>query len=281
MSSSREYKIDFVRRTKELIENDFENFKSKNREVTFLMNCLLGLIVNVSENTKREKYSIFDKNMEDFDFFDLIPEKIAFFEGSFFEMNENGTPEYNCKRKEDFKKMMMSWFLVKLRNSIAHQNIKALNRDGKWVEVKMWNIKMDGGKDFEIIFEIEQLKNFVIKISEQYIEYYDWIFFKEKISDNGVELYKILKETNFEKKENDHSIEIYIKKILENNNFEEEYLEFMRLNIEKKLFEKIKELEKFVIIEKQKKEKKDEENKRRPNSKDKTFNKKFYEEFEK
>jgi hypothetical protein len=50
---STNYPKDFVERTKKLVETHYECIKTTNElEVTFLINCLLGLIVAVAENGK-------------------------------------------------------------------------------------------------------------------------------------------------------------------------------------------------------------------------------------
>ena len=78
MSAPVNYKIEFVKRTKEILEENFQFFQEKDREVTFLLNCLLGLIVTISENEKR-KNNVF-RGAIDPDFLNLIPEKIGFIE---------------------------------------------------------------------------------------------------------------------------------------------------------------------------------------------------------
>jgi len=59
MSENINYKEEIVKRTKDLLETKFEGLKNDDREVTFLMNCLLGLIIAVSE--KEKETPIFNK----------------------------------------------------------------------------------------------------------------------------------------------------------------------------------------------------------------------------
>ena len=58
MSAIENYKIEFIKRTKEILEGNFQILEEKDREVTFLLNCLLGLIVTISENEKRYKQKL-------------------------------------------------------------------------------------------------------------------------------------------------------------------------------------------------------------------------------
>ena len=76
MGATENYRIDFIKRTKEILKENFQSFEEKDREVTFLLNCLLGLIVTISENEKTEK-KVFKDNIDN-DFLTMIPNKIGF-----------------------------------------------------------------------------------------------------------------------------------------------------------------------------------------------------------
>lgn len=73
----------------------------------------------------------------------------------------------NIKRKADLTSKPKSWFLVKIRNGIAHQHIKDIIEDGKWTGIKLCNLK-NKIKDFEIILTEKELKNLAIKIASIY-----------------------------------------------------------------------------------------------------------------
>jgi hypothetical protein len=173
MGSIEDYPIEFVRRTKEILQKKFDYFKKEeDREVTFLLNCLLGLIVTVSEEENR-KLKVFKGKIED-DFLDLVPKKIGFVKkiqvDDTFDLIQESVAELNVPighwdvliREDKF------WFLNKIRNAIAHQHIKGVNENGKWVGVKLWN-ESANGKDFEIVYTIEQLRKFAIEISDKYL----------------------------------------------------------------------------------------------------------------
>ena len=170
MTAIKNIKIDFVKRTKELLENNYSDFKKNDREVTFLLNCLLGLIISVSELEKKSKIS--NNEQIDGDFFNCIPEKIGFI------INSLPTPDLlndsnfttQIGHKTDLKSQNKIWFVNKLRNGIAHQNIEDINEDDNWVGLKLWNENNIKVKDFEIVFTIEDLYKMAIQIATEYLQ---------------------------------------------------------------------------------------------------------------
>ena len=73
MSEIRDRK-DFVKRTKEILKGKYDYFKEEeDREVTFLLNCLLGTVVAVSES----KNNNLNGNIDD-KFLELFPDEIGF-----------------------------------------------------------------------------------------------------------------------------------------------------------------------------------------------------------
>jgi len=167
MSSINNYKVEFVQRTKDLLETNFIAFKEKDKEVTFLLNCLLGLILTVSESSK------FIGILKD-DFIDFIPDKFGFLVKGHTQNNDLANClikkiEIKVGHKAELKNCQKQWLVQKLRNGIAHQNIEAINENNVWKGVKIFNVNNDKVKDFEIIFTIEQLKALAIKIADDYI----------------------------------------------------------------------------------------------------------------
>lgn len=171
MSAISNYRIDFIQRTREILETDYQIFEDKDREVTFFLNCLLGLIVTISENEKREK-KVFKDNI-DSDFLTLIPDKVGFVESNRVDddLTNTNLTELNVKvgHKNDLKGKSQLWFINKIRNGIAHQNIKGINEGKKWIGVLLWNTNNASKKDFEIIFTIEELKDLAIALSKKYL----------------------------------------------------------------------------------------------------------------
>ncbi len=170
MTAIKNYKIDFIKRTKEILEGNYQYFQNKDREVTFLLNCLLGLIIAISENEKKKR-TVFKENIDD-SFIEFIPDKIGFLDSQKFDKdltNKNLT-ELNLKigHRNDLKGKNKLWFINKLRNGIAHQNIEEVNKNGVWTGVRLWNLN-NSRKDFEIVFTIEELKKIAIKLSDMYL----------------------------------------------------------------------------------------------------------------
>lgn len=171
---------DFIQRTKEIFEDSYRDFEPKDREVTFLMNCLLGLIVTVSEIEKTEGNKVLDDNIDD-EFLALIPKTMGFVD------KKNAVDEKSdlIKKKtvtnlniqvghwEDLRREKKSWLLDNIRNGIAHLNIEWENDNEKITAIRLWNKpfgkKYAKKKNFEITFEIEILKTFAITISNKYL----------------------------------------------------------------------------------------------------------------
>ena len=167
---NNKYKVNFVERTKNLLENNFDLMKEKEAEVTFLLNCLLGLIITVSENEKISN-KIFSVNIDE-SFLEAIPEKIGF---RTKKENTNKligvqTISIPTGNKNNLTQLKKSWFINKLRNGIAHQNIEAINENQKWVGIRLWNNNNSNEIDFEIEFTIEELKKIGIKIASEFLE---------------------------------------------------------------------------------------------------------------
>lgn len=171
MSEIKNYKIDFVSRTKDLLNENFADFKHKDKEVTFLLNCLLGLIVNVTENEKKSRLTF--KGKIDDNFISLLPDKVGFIikKRHSKDLTDESAKiiETNIGHKSDLKSCDKFWFINKLRNGIAHQNIEGINEGKKWIGVRLWNTYNEE-KDFEIIFNIEQLKGLALRIADDYLK---------------------------------------------------------------------------------------------------------------
>lgn len=165
------YNKDFVKRTRKLLEINYDYFKEKDLEVTFLMNCLLGLIIAISENKNFKK--VLNNNIDD-DFLSHLPEKMCFIKLNNTNINLEDCSKNNIKfrisKKEDLKSEEKKWFINKLRNGIAHQHIKEINNKGKWTGVEIWNEANNNNIiDFRISFLTKELRQFVLFLSEQCI----------------------------------------------------------------------------------------------------------------
>ncbi len=170
MSEIINYKVEFVRRTEKLLNESYNDFKSKDLEVTFLLNCLLGLIVSVTENEKKSRQS-FKGDIDD-DFISLIPDNVGFIINKLHSKSlvDKRVKKINSKigHKSDLSSFSKLWFINKLRNGIAHQHIEPINKYGKWVGVKLWN-EYKNERDFEIHLTIKQLRALALKIADIYL----------------------------------------------------------------------------------------------------------------
>ena len=170
MTEIKNYKLDFIARTLELLNENFESFKERDKETTFLLNCLLGLIVLTCENEK-EKCSAFNGKIDN-RFVNVIPQKVRFLANAKHlfpqDILNKDTFSINVSNHSQLKKMDKIWFLKMIRNGISHQNIDVLNADGTWVGIKLWNINPTlDVKDFEIEFKIQELKPTFRKVSTE------------------------------------------------------------------------------------------------------------------
>jgi len=166
------YNKDFIKRTRELLINHYNKLEKEDLEVTFLMNCLLGLIVSISED-KSYFNKVLDNNIDE-DFLLNLPENICFIKLNKSTVNLINCSESNIKlkisKKVDLKNYKKKWFINKLRNGIAHQHIQEINDKDEWTGVEIWNETKSNIIDFRISFRIKELHQFVLFLSEQFIE---------------------------------------------------------------------------------------------------------------
>src|SRR5689334_18423128 len=117
MSSYKEiYEIEFITRTKQILNN--YNKRKGGYKLTLLLNCLVSLIILPSERAGLDKPPLWDSTTKHIDLF-----------------NTKIHPVWS-----DGKEHTLGEFVKKLRNGIAHQNIKPINKNNQFVGVKIWNI---------------------------------------------------------------------------------------------------------------------------------------------
>ena len=164
---------DFVRRTIEILELEFTPFEERDREVTFLLNCLLGTIVSVSEYENKAKKKLLTSRIDN-DFLASIPDKIGFLRkvknGDDLISADIDSINFKVGHKTDLKEKTKIWLLKKIRNGIAHLNIEWENDNGKCKAIRLWNEPRSEVKDFEVVFTIEELKEFAITLSKKYLK---------------------------------------------------------------------------------------------------------------
>ncbi len=190
MTASHNYFIDFIERTHKLFDILEPIAKKKDLEVTFLLNCLLGMIVSVLENLdKLDNNNLFKEKLHTEKLEEIVPKKIKairkndtiisykenFNKQEFlkkFDKTEFSVEESVVKfmSRTDIMNMELEWLLRKIRNGIVHQNIHPINKNKKWVGIRIWNINSLGLKDFAIEFKTKELKKFSKEVVLRYKE---------------------------------------------------------------------------------------------------------------
>jgi len=193
MAKLTNYPKEFVERTIRLFDEMEETAKQNDLEVTFLSNCLLGLIVSIIEHlNKLEKTeynkSLFNVKLQNEEIAHLIPERIKAISGKEIQkkikqkfnniefLKFADKPKFSIQNIEihytinsNLRNNTLEWLIKKIRNGIAHQHIHPINRDGKWKGIRIWNINSDGFKDFAIEFKANELKLFSIEIANRFL----------------------------------------------------------------------------------------------------------------
>lgn len=194
MSEVKKYPEDFVVRTIKLLKELDPKAKELGLEVTFLLNCLLGMVVTVLENIevieKSEAFNdLFKIRLKDKSIEHIIPKKIKAVKAdqllesyrdqvNQFEFLKNYEKNQFCVNETEIRFMSQNeirnsefvWLLRKIRNGIAHQNIAPTSERKEWSGIRIWNYNYTGLKDFAIEFKVNQLKKFSIEVAERYLE---------------------------------------------------------------------------------------------------------------
>lgn len=159
-------KSDFINRTKDILELEFKHMAEQDREVTFLLNCLLGTIVAVLESEEGKKQL---KGNVDGEFITLLPDEIGFIKKPLEQDSlinvTTGSIKFEVGNKADIKSVPKSWLLKKIRNGIAHLNIEWKNEGGQCKAIRLWNEPKPQIRDFEIVFTVEELREFAVRLS--------------------------------------------------------------------------------------------------------------------
>jgi len=176
----KNYNKDFVQNTIYVLNKNFESIKKQNLEVTFLINCLTGLIITTHEKIGTTKNTVFNMNLEELPNYNKLPSKRAYLnynkgmtklkdqlsKHNLLDLIGNLTIDFDIS---DCSDMRLIEFLNKIRNGIAHQHIEPIDHNGQWEGIKFWNIK-DKVNNFDTIFTVEELKDLSIFIAEKYLQ---------------------------------------------------------------------------------------------------------------
>jgi hypothetical protein len=150
------YQKEFGKRTVEVLERGHELLKELGREVTFLMNCLLGTIVAISEKEDKRKENNQPGN--------------NFFAGT---IDEEFLLTLGIPTKREWIGKDKLGLIENIRHGIAHQHVEAIN-DTNADNESFWSgviiINDYRGNDFEISFTIDELRNLAINLATKYYE---------------------------------------------------------------------------------------------------------------
>ena len=185
----RDYPLEFVERTITLIKEISTPAKQAGLDVTFLLNCTLGMIIATSENIELCDSPYFRSKICQLESTKIFPDKIAYIDfnrdfkvykdkinkTSLFEIDGSTfsiTSTIHINEYKQARNMRLVDLLKKIRNGVAHQNIMPINTDKVWKGIRIWNHNKYGIKDFEIEFKVSELKIFALFLAEKYISEY-------------------------------------------------------------------------------------------------------------
>ncbi len=194
MTAIKNYPKEFVARTVLLFDKVEKCAEKEGLEVTFLLNCLLGMLVSVLENIDKLDKSNFDKSLfaiklNSKELEGIIPESIKAIKDTDIlksykeQINSHGflkeitaenitieSSTINFIPKQTLLNNDLIWLLRKIRNGIAHQNIMPTSESNNWKGIRLWNHNPQGIKNFAIEFNISQLRKFSKEIAERYLK---------------------------------------------------------------------------------------------------------------
>jgi hypothetical protein len=190
----KNYPKEFVERTIRLLEELEPKAKEIELEVSFLLNCLLGMVVSVLENLNKLDKGQYDKSLFSIklnseELKEIIPTKIKcikndeiirefrdkFNQNEFLKNIEKNEIIIDSTKIEflDTDTLLnydLKWLLNKIRNGIAHQNIMPTSENKKWQGIRIWNYNQSGLKDFAIEFNVNELRKFSLMVANKYLE---------------------------------------------------------------------------------------------------------------
>ncbi len=159
MSSITDYEVNFPKRTRDLLVSFNKREVDYELDVTFLINCLLGLIIAAVETSKKDNVIT---GKVDNELINILPEEVKI-------------PDSNKVLAKTKTTELLKWdkldVLKKIRNGIAHQHIKPDNSNGEWKGIKLWNMK-GNKKNFELHLNIGQLHELALYITKHYLTKY-------------------------------------------------------------------------------------------------------------
>jgi hypothetical protein len=167
-TSEKKFLKEFLTRTKSNLINYQDEF-----DMTNIINCSLGLIIFPFEFNRGRVRKI-TPNLFTLPAKDLA--KDVGFRFSKFQPIENLDGNRHPILFNENKKSV-KLLLNKMRNGLAHQNIRPKNNNGLFDEIVIWNIFERGRginkfseKDVSVIFNQDQLKKFALLIADGFLD---------------------------------------------------------------------------------------------------------------
>ena len=158
----KKFDIDFVRRTRRILTTYNGEYKLSN-----LINCTLGLIMLPYENIRDCQNALQNPNALweiNIDCISCLPGlELRIFNP--IKKIKNGVIMYYPKT--------LKVLLQKIRNGLAHQHIEPVNKNGKFIGVKIYNYfdnKYKTHMDLDVQFTRKQLQNFALFIADEYLK---------------------------------------------------------------------------------------------------------------
>ena len=156
MSEIVHYEVEFVRRTKE----NLQNYHGENK-LTNAINCALGLIILPNEIIRERPRPIWDTDISQIRELSTIKPQMF-------------TPIQRIRRNGviDYYPTSLKVLLKKIRDGLAHQHIEPVNNNGKFTGIVIRNYFPPGRnhQDLEIEFSRRELENFAFFIADMYID---------------------------------------------------------------------------------------------------------------
>ena len=153
MSAYKQQEYDFVFRTKRIIEQygELELSKEDKFEVTLLINCLVGLLILPQQHW----FGNLPKG--------LISEK------------EWGISEHHILLIKNGESKSVDEIVRHIRNSVSHYRFKVFDNGHKDISrIKFEDLEYkDGPKTFESTIPISNLRKFILKFSQWFLEEMD------------------------------------------------------------------------------------------------------------
>lgn len=154
MARIQDFGTEFVQRTRLLLTEYKGEYKLSNA-----LNCMLGLIVLPNERLEQNNDAIWDTLLEN------IPEMANLHINAF-------DPIRNIRRgRITYYPKTLRYFLKKVRNGIAHQNIAPINTNKRFTGVTIWNYFGANKNNMDLNIELNrsELKRFALFVAEKYL----------------------------------------------------------------------------------------------------------------